>query len=45
MSPADQRVFDQVAGAQLERMGYERTPAEGSRHGRRPRATARTTRR
>ena len=30
MSPDDQRVFDQVAGAQLERMGYERTPAEGS---------------
>ena len=29
MSPADQRVFDQVAGAQLERMGYERTPADG----------------
>ena len=30
MSPDDQRVFDQVAGAQLERMGYERRPAEGT---------------
>jgi hypothetical protein len=30
MSAKDQRVFDQVAGAQLERMGYERTPAAGA---------------
>jgi hypothetical protein len=29
MSSRQQRVFDQVAGPQLERMGYERTPSEG----------------
>lgn len=28
MSPRQQRVFDQVAGPQLERMGYECTPGE-----------------
>jgi hypothetical protein len=29
MSPRQQRVFDQVAGPQLEAMGYQRTPSEG----------------
>jgi hypothetical protein len=29
MSPRQQRIFDQVAGPQLEAMGYERTRSEG----------------